>query len=69
MNGTPIAAIGEEVFIGGLPLDDQVATPGCSVRHVMALGVVARVNGVDVPAPLAAPARPAPAMTERAKPR
>jgi hypothetical protein len=68
-DGATIAAIGDEVFIGGLPIDDQLATPGCSVRHVLALGIVATVNGIDVPAPATEPAPPAPAMTERNRPR
>jgi hypothetical protein len=68
-DGTPIAAVGDDVMIGGMPLDDQTATPGCSVRRALALGVVSRVNGVDVPGPSTQPGPPEPAMTERIRPR
>jgi hypothetical protein len=68
-DGTPIASVGDKVTIGGLSLDDQTATPGCSVRRALALGAISSVNGVDVPAPSIQSLPQEPAMTERVRPR
>jgi hypothetical protein len=68
-DGTGVARLGDQVVIGGMPTDAQVATPGCPLRHVLELGIIARVNGVDVPPPVTPPVPQPPRPTEHPRPR